>query len=96
MAAYMISDIQVTDPATYEKYRQMAPASIAQYGGTYIVRGGKAEVVEGDWDVHRLVVLKFDSVEQAKRWAGSPEYAPAKALREKAAITQMILVEGIE
>ena len=94
MAAYVIADVNVTDPALYEDYRKMVPATIAKYGGRFLARGGAFEVKEGDWRPSRVVVLEFPSMEQARTWYGSPEYAPALALRLKAARAKLILVEG--
>jgi len=95
MPAYILVQVDVTDPANYEKYKPMVPPSIAAYGGRMIVRGGKTETLEGDWSPKRLVVLEFPSVEQAKKWWSSPEYAEPKALRQRSAKTQMIVVEGV-
>jgi uncharacterized protein (DUF1330 family) len=94
MAAYFIVDVEVTDPAGFEEYRQLVPATIAQYGGRYLVRGGAAEQLEGDWQPRRVVVLEFPSLEQAKRWYDCEEYRGLKALRFKTAKTNLILVEG--
>lgn len=94
MAAYVIGEIEVTDPALYEEYRKLVPATIAMYGGRYLVRGGAVEVKEGGWQPKRLVVLEFPSLEQARKWYASPEYAPALALRLKAARSKVLLVEG--
>ena len=85
----------VTDPAGFEEYRQLVPATIQQYGGRYVVRGGAAETLEGDWQPKRVVVLEFPSLEQAKRWYNSEEYRGPKALRFKTATSKMILVEGV-
>lgn len=95
MAAYFIVEVEVQEPERYERYKQMVPASLQAYGGTFLVRGGKAEGVEGDWSPKRVVILEFPSVEKAKAWWGSQEYAEAKALRQATARTRMILVEGI-
>ena len=95
MSAYVIVEIEVRDPATYEEYKRLAPPSIAQYGGRYLVRGGKAVTLEGDWQPKRIVVLEFDSLEQATKWWSSPEYAQAKRLRQACAETRMVAVEGL-
>lgn len=95
MSALIIVDIDVTDPVRYEDYKRLASASIAAWGGRYLVRGGESEVLDGDWTPRRLVVLEFDSVDQAKAWRASPEYAQAKAVREECARSNMIVVEGI-
>ena len=94
MAAYVIVDIDIHSPETYEEYKRLAPPSISAYGGRYLIRGGKVEQLEGKWQPKRCVVLEFPSVEQAKAWWSSKEYAPAKALRQSCSETQMIVVEG--
>ena len=71
MPAYVIADIEITDAAGYEEYRRRVPATVAQYGGRYLVRGGAAETLEGDWQPRRLVVLEFPSIAQARRWYDS-------------------------
>lgn len=94
MAGYVVAEVEVTDPATYEEYRKRVPAIVAQYGGKYLVRGGAVEKKEGAWEPKRLVVLEFASLEQARKWYHSPEYAPVLALRLKAARSKVLLVEG--
>ena len=95
MTTYIILDIEVTDPAGYDDYKKLAPPSIPLYGGKYIARGGKSETLEGDWQPKRIVLLEFPSVEQARAWLESPEYAPARALRHKYATSKAIIVEGL-
>ncbi|KPK56948.1 MAG: D-fructose-6-phosphate amidotransferase [Gemmatimonas sp. SG8_38_2] len=95
MAAYVIVDIQITDPVRYEEYKKMAAPTVAAYDGRYIVRGGTAETVEGRWVPGRVVVLEFPSLERAKEWWASEMYEPAKALRHASANTEMILVQGM-
>jgi uncharacterized protein (DUF1330 family) len=95
MAAYVIVDVDIADPVVYGEYRQLTPAAIAAYGGRFVVRGGQTETLEGDWTPGRVVVLEFESVARAREWWSSPEYAPAKALRQRSATTRMILVEGV-
>jgi uncharacterized protein (DUF1330 family) len=94
VAAYVIAEVEVTDPAIYEEYRKLVPATIAQYGGRYLVRGGAVETKEGSWQPRRLVVLEFASMDQARKWYASPEYARALPLRQKAARSKVLLVEG--
>ncbi len=94
MPAYVLVQVDVTDPETYEQYKPLVPPTIAQYGGRFVVRGGKTESLEGSWSPKRLVVVEFPSVEQAKKWWSSSEYAPAKALRQRSAKTEMIVIEG--
>ena len=95
MPAYVIVDLEVTDPVGIEEYRKQVPATIAKYGGRYLVRGGKHETLEGDWHPRRVILLEFPSVEQAKRWYDCEEYRGPKALRFKTARTNLILVEGV-
>ena len=95
MNAYVIVDIDVTDPLGYADYKELAPAAVALYGGKYIARGGKSETLEGDWPINRLVILEFPSIDQAKNWLNSPEYAPARALRHSYARSKMVVVEGL-
>ena len=94
MPAYIIVELEVTDPGAFEEYRQQVPATIAQYGGRYVVRGGATETLEGGWNPKRLVVLEFASMDQAKRWYNSEAYRAPKALRFAAATSKAILVEG--
>lgn len=94
MAAYIIVDVTVTDPHTYQGYTKLVPATVEAYGGKFIVRGGKVETLEGDWQPNRVVVLEFESVEKAKAWWNSDEYREPKAIRHSAAQAKMIVVEG--
>jgi len=95
MTAYIILDIEVNDPAGYEEYKKLGPPTVALYGGKYVARGGKTETLEGDWQPGRIVMLEFPSLEQAKAWINSPEYAPGRALRHKYALSKTIVVEGV-
>ena len=95
MAAYIIVEIDITDPERYEQYRQQAGATVLAHGGKYIVRGGKAETLEGDWRPKRIVVLQFENAERAREWWSCEEYREPKKLRQASANTRMILVEGV-
>jgi len=95
MSAFVIVDIEVTDPVGYEEYKQLAAPAVALYGGKYLARSGKNETLEGEWRPNRLVILEFPTAEQAKAWLNSPEYAPARALRHQYAKSKMVVVEGI-
>ena len=94
MSAYVIVDIEVTDPQGYKEYVKAAPEAVKAFGGRYLARGGQNETLEGDWHARRLVILEFESVEKAKEWLNSALYAPARALRHKYARTNMVVVEG--
>ena len=95
MAAYVIVQVTVSDEETYTKYREQVPATIAKYGGEYLVRGGDMEILEGEWPAPRCVVLKFKDKGSALAWHGSAEYMGPMALRHKAAHTNAVLVDGI-
>ena len=95
MSAYVILDITVHDAELFEQYKKLAPATIATYGGRYLARGGKAEALEGDWSPNRIVILEFDNAESAKQWLDSPEYREARSLRQQAATSHTIVVEGV-
>ena len=95
MAAYLIADVDVLDPAGFAEYQQKVPATIAQYGGRYLVRGGATEALEGAWSLKRSVVLEFPSMAQLKTWYASPEYAPLITIRERTTQSKLIAVEGI-
>jgi uncharacterized protein (DUF1330 family) len=95
MAAYVLANIEVTDPVTYEGYRNGVSATIAQYGGRYLARGGAVEALEGAFVPKRFVILEFPSVAAAKTWYGSPEYAPLLALRKRASKGDLFIVEGM-
>jgi uncharacterized protein (DUF1330 family) len=95
MSAYVIVDIDIVDPAGYENYKKLAGATVEKYGGKYIVRGGKTEVLEGDWSPKRIVLLQFDSMAHAKEWLNSKEYREPRKMRHRTARTNMIVVEGM-
>lgn len=94
MAAYVIVDIEIHTPERYEEYKALAGPTVERYGGRYVVRGGRAENLEGEWEPHRVVVLEFPDYERAKQWWNSEEYAPGKRLRQSIAHSRMIVVEG--
>lgn len=94
MAAYVVVQIEVHDPVTYERYKKISGVAAAAYDGRFLVRGGRSEVLEGSWQPSRLVILEFPDAERARAWWASPEYAEGKALRQAAAETEMLLIEG--
>jgi uncharacterized protein (DUF1330 family) len=95
MCAYVIVEIDIVDPPGYEEYKQLASATVEKYGGKYVVRGGAAETLEGDWNPKRIVVLKFDSIQRAKEWLNCDEYREPRKMRHRTARTRMIVVEGV-
>jgi uncharacterized protein (DUF1330 family) len=94
MPGYVIAEVTVTDPQGFEKYREMVPGTVAKYGGRFVVRGGTLETLEGEWQPRRLVVIEFPSVARAREWWASEEYREAKALRQRTARTNLLIVEG--
>jgi uncharacterized protein (DUF1330 family) len=94
MAAYIIVEVEVTDAKAYEGYKPMAAASVARHGGKFVVRGGQTETLEGGWAPKRIVVLEFPSVEKARAFYRSEDYAPALKLRLAASRSRAIIVEG--
>ncbi|OGV70771.1 MAG: D-fructose-6-phosphate amidotransferase [Lentisphaerae bacterium RIFOXYA12_FULL_48_11] len=95
MKAYVILDIDVKDPAGYEEYKKVGASTLGFYGGKPLARGGKTEVMEGNWQPKRVVMLEFESMDAAKKWWNSPEYAKAKKLRHAAAETNVVFLEGM-
>lgn len=95
MPAYVIASIDVHDPDGYEEYKALSSGAAAAYGARFVVRGGAVDVLEGTWDAPRVVVLEFPDADAARRWWDSPEYAEARAIRQRTASTDMIVVEGL-
>ena len=95
VAAYVIADVDVRDPARYEDYRRLVLPTITAYGGRFLARGGTVDVLEGPWRPSRLVIVEFPSVERARAWWSSPEYAGAKALRQATSQGSLVVIEGV-
>jgi len=95
MAAYVISEVETLDPALMAEYRRLAAASIARFGGRYLVRGGAATLVEGGPAPKALVIVEFPSMAVAQAWYASAEYAEALAVRGKALTRRLVFVEGV-
>ncbi len=95
MAVYVIVEVDIHDAMEYENYKKLTPGSIAAYDGRFLVRGGQATNLEGDWEAARIVLLEFPTAERANEWWNSEEYAVAKSIRQRTATTRMILVEGV-
>jgi len=94
MSAYIIVEIDIVDPVGYEEYKKLASASVLNHGGKYIVRGGTTEVLEGNWKPKRIVVLEFESMQQAKEWLNCEEYREPRKMRHRTAKSNMLLVDG--
>jgi len=94
MPAYIIANVNITDPETYQEYMKLVPPTLDKFGGKPVVRGGHAENLEGEWQPSRVSVLEFESFDHAMQWWNSEDYADAKAMRQRSSNTQMIVVEG--
>lgn len=95
MPAFVVVDLEVIDTEKYEVYKKMVPPTLEPYGGRFMVRGGAVQTLEGTWSPKRFVILEFFSVEEAKAWWNSPEYAEAKAMRHASARSEIIVVQGL-
>ena len=95
MPAYMIVNVTVKDAEKIKEYIASTPEVIGKYSGRFLARGGEMWVAEGNWKPGRLVIVEFDSLEKAKEFWNSEDYKPLKALRQSAADTEMVMVEGI-
>jgi uncharacterized protein (DUF1330 family) len=93
---YLLAELEITDPALFEEYRSKVPATIAKYGGRYLVRGGDPQSLEGDRTLRRCVILEFDSPARLAEWYNSPDYAPLKELRQRSAKTHAFLLNGTQ
>ncbi|MEO7741483.1 MAG: DUF1330 domain-containing protein [Usitatibacter sp.] len=95
MAAYVIAEVDITNPEGYKAYTAVVPATIEKYGGKFLVRGGNAKVLEGDWPESRRVIIEFPTVEAATKWWDSPEYEKPKGMRRANSDGRLILLEGV-
>ena len=96
MPAYIIVEIEIFDPVGYEEYKKLAGATVEKYGGKYIVRGGKTEVLEGNWKPKRIVILEFPTIDRAKEWLNCEEYREPRKMRHATAKTNMLVIEGFD
>jgi uncharacterized protein (DUF1330 family) len=95
LSAYVIAMVDVKDPVRYERYREMVLPTITAYGGRFIARGGRTEVLEGAWAPRRVVIVEFPSVERAQEWWRSPEYSEAKEIRQATSDGTLIVIDGV-
>jgi uncharacterized protein (DUF1330 family) len=95
MPAYVLAEIEITNPEGYKEYSAQVPATLAKYGGRFLVRGGKAHLLEGEWPERRRVLLEFPTVDAARQWWDSSEYAKPKELRRSASKGRLLLMEGV-
>lgn len=95
MPAYVFANIRVDDPVAYEQYRRMVPSTVESFGGRYLARGGRVEVLEGDIRPGRTIILEFPTFEDARRWYSSEEYCAARAVRHACAQADLVIVDGV-
>lgn len=95
MSVYLIVHSQIKNPEVYNEYREKVPAIVKKHGGEYLARGGKLEVIEGDWHPARIVLLRFPSVAAVHNFFNDPDYHPMKQLRHRNAVSQIVMVEGV-
>ena len=96
MAAYVVAHVDVKDPVRYEDYKRLVLDTMVPFGGRFLVRGATPEILEGDWEPKRLVILEFPDAESARRWWASPRYAAAKAIRQATSEGTLVLLEGVQ
>ena len=95
MAYYLVADMSITDPELFAEFAEAVPATVQQYGGRYLIRGGELEVAQGDWTPDRVVVIEFESMDQAKAWYDSPEYEGPKQTLARSCNSNFIFIEGV-
>ena len=95
MAGYVIAIVEVINPEGYAEYSRQVPATIAKYGGRYLVRGGTMELREGEWPGPRTVILEFPSLSRAREWYDSPEYKPLRPTRQANSRARIAFFEGV-
>jgi uncharacterized protein (DUF1330 family) len=95
MAAYLVAQVRIHDPQTYQRYREAVPPLVDRFGGRFRVRGGELEVLEGEWPLPRLVIIEFESRDAARRFYESPEYQKILPLRRGASEGNVVIVEGV-
>ena len=95
MPAYVIANVEVTDPTKFQKYSNQVPSTVEEYGGQYLIRGGEAEKAEGSYEPKRMVVIRFEDMKQLKKWYHSREYSGPMQLRHQSAKSSVLFVEGV-
>jgi uncharacterized protein (DUF1330 family) len=95
MPAYLVVEVTIEDDSRYDEYRRLVPGIIEKFGGRYLARGGATDVLEGDWNPERLVIVEFPNARQARAWWESAEYSAAKAIRQACSRARLVVVEGV-
>ena len=94
-AGYVIAQLKVTNSENYKEYVEKVPEVIKKYGGEYLARGGENQVVEGEDNLPRIVIMKFPSYEKALEWYNSEEYKPIKQIRLDNSEGTNIIIKGV-
>ena len=95
MACYVIADMNITNPEQFAEFIEVTPATVQQYGGKYLIRGGSFAVAQGDWTPGRLVVIEFAGMDQARAWFDSPEFERPKEIQARSSNSNFVFVEGV-
>lgn len=95
MAAYVITDVEITDAGLYKQFVEQVTPIVESHGGKFVARGGKLEIISGDWTPDRIAILEFGSIEQIHTWMNSPEQKKIDAIRFKSANVNMVVVDGL-
>ena len=95
MSAYLIAEIEVTDPETYEEYRGQVAPTVERHGGRFLVRGGAVHELEGEWTAKRLVVIEFSDMASLQDWYHSEEYELLKRIRQRSSTATVLAIEGV-
>ena len=95
MPAYVVAEVNITNPEGYKEYTAVVPATIAKFGGKFLARGGKCTSLEGEWPECRRVIIEFPTAQAARDWFNSPDYEKPKALRKANSSGRLLLIEGV-
>ncbi len=95
MAAYVITDVEITDPDLYRQFIEQVTTTVEGHGGKFVARGGALETILGGWTPKRLAILEFGSMEQVHTWLDSPEYTALADIRDRSSRINMVVVEGL-
>jgi uncharacterized protein (DUF1330 family) len=96
MPAYLVAHLDVHDPDRFARYRERVAPLVDRFGGCYRIRGGDVEVLEGDWQVSRLVMIEFPSRDALRLFYDSPEYQEIIPLRQRTSSGPVAIVDGVE
>ena len=95
MPAYVIVNVDIKDQVAFEDYVRNVPAIVRKFGGEYLAVSDTPEVMEGNWQPHRLVLVRFPDMNAARSFSNAAEYQPWKKLRQRATNSEMVALEGL-